>query len=148
MANIIEKIDEDLNISLKNHESDKTMVLRSLKAALQNTTIENKGEIDENQTLATLQREAKKRKEAIELYEKSGRSELADKEKAELKIIGEYLPEQISDTQLEKIVSEAITETGASTIQDMGKVIGAVMSKTKGQADGARVSVAVKKHLI
>lgn len=147
MANIIEKIDEDLNISLKNREADKTMVLRSLKAALQNTMIENKGEIDENQTLATLQREAKKRKEAIELYEKSGRSELADKEKAELKIIGEYLPEQISDTELEKIVSEAITETGASTIQDMGKVIGAVMSKTKGQADGARVSGMVKSRL-
>ena len=147
MANIIEKIDEDLNISLKNREADKTMVLRSLKAALQNTTIENKGEIDENQTLATLQREAKKRKEAIELYEKSGRSELADKEKAELKIISEYLPKQISDTELEKIVSVAITETGASTIQDMGKVIGVVMSKTKGQADGARVSGMVKEKL-
>lgn len=147
MANIIEKIDEDLNISLKNREADKTMVLRSLKAALQNTMIENKSEIDENQTLATLQREAKKRKEAIELYEKSGRSELADKEKAELKIIGDYLPKQISDTELEKIVSEAITETGASTIQDMGKVIGAVMSKTKGQADGARVSGMVKSRL-
>lgn len=147
MANIIEKIDEDLNTSLKNREADKTMVLRSLKAALQNATIENKGEIDENQTLATLQREAKKRKEAIELYEKSGRSELADKEKAELKIIGDYLPKQISDTELEKIVSEAITETGASTIQDMGKVIGAVMSKTKGQADGARVSGMVKSRL-
>ena len=147
MASIIEKIDEDINSSLKNKEPDRTMVLRSLKAALQNATIENKGEIDENQTLATLQREAKKRKEAIELYEKSGRNELANREKKELEVISEYLPKQITDEQLEKIVSESITETGASSIQDMGRVIGAVMSKTKGLADGARVSAVVKEKL-
>jgi len=144
---LTQQISEDLNQSMKAQDADKTRVLRSIKAALHNAVIENKEELKPDQEIQILQREAKKRREAIELYEKSGRQELVDSETKELKTIDSYLPEKISAEELGKIVDEAIAQTGAKSPADMGKVMGVVMGKTKGQADGSQVAEMVKNRL-
>lgn len=144
---LTQQISDDLSGAMKAQDADKTRVLRSIKAALHNAAIENKGELSNDQEIQTLQREAKKRREAIELYEKSGRQELVDSETKELKTIDSYLPEKMSSEELGKIVDEAIAQTGAKSPADMGKVMGIVMGKTKGQADGSQVAEMVKSKL-
>jgi uncharacterized protein YqeY len=104
--------------------------------------------LSDEDIISVIQKEAKKRKESIESFEKGGRPELAKKEQAELEILQSYLPEQISDEELTKIVMESITNTGASSMADMGKVIGMVMGKVGAKAEGARVSGLVKSKLL
>ena len=89
----------------------------------------------------------KKRREAIELYEKGGRPELVDKEKKELEVLMSYLPEQMSEEEVSKLMNEAVSSTGATTMQDMGKVMGILMPKVKGKADAGMVSALVKEKL-
>lgn len=144
---LTQQIDENLNQSMKAQDADRTRVLRSIKSALHNASIEAKGELSDEQEIKTLSSEAKKRKEAIELYKKSGREELAESETKELSVIDSYLPEKMSPEELGKIVDEAIAQTGATTPADMGQVMGVVMNKVKGQADGAQVSAMVKSRL-
>ena len=91
--------------------------------------------------------EAKKRKEAIEAFTKGGRPEMAEKERKELEILQKYLPEQLSQEEVRKLVEEAIKQTGAATPQDMGKVMAALMPKVKGKADGALLASIVKELL-
>ena len=148
MASELEnQIDDDLAKHLKAGDADTVRVLRSMKSAFKNASIEYKGELTDEQLVRTLQQEAKKRREAAELYEKSGRKELASGELAELDIIVKYLPKQLTDDELGKIVDNVIQDTGASTIKDMGMVMGKVIAEVKGQADGSRVSAMVKEKL-
>ncbi len=144
---IVEKIDSDIVAAIKGNEGDKARTLRTLKSALKNKEIELQKPLDDTAAVEVLQKEAKKRNEAIALYKQSGRDDLVGSETAELDIINTYLPEQISDDDLKKIVEEAIAKTGAKEMSDMGKVIGMVMAEAKGNADGARVSALVKEKL-
>ena len=98
--------------------------------------------------MSVVQKEAKQRRDSIEEFTKAGRQELADKEQKELEILQKYLPEQLSEEEIKKLVDEAISQTGASNISDMGNVMGALMPKTKGKADGSLVSKIVKESLI
>ena len=98
--------------------------------------------------MSVVQKEAKQRRDSIEEFTKAGRQELADKEQKELEILQKYLPEQLSEEEIKKLVDEAISQTGASNISDMGKVMGALMPKIKGKADGSLVSKIVKESLI
>jgi len=144
---IIEKIDSDIIEAMKNKEDDKLRSLRTIKSTLKNKEIETQKPIDDATAVEVLQKEAKKRNEAIALYKQSGRDDLVNSETAELKIIESYLPEQISDAELSAIVDDAITKTHAKEISDMGKVIGVVMAEAKGKVDGSRVSSLVKEKL-
>ena len=121
--------------------------LKLLSSALSYEKIAKQHELTEEEELAVVRREAKKRKEASEIEEKAGATDRAEKEKKELAILEEYLPTQMPDEELIKIVDEAIAEAGAKTMADMGKVMGAVMAKTKGLADGTKVSELVKSRL-
>lgn len=127
---------------MKAREKERVHALRLIASELQKAEKDQSG--DEVQVL---QRERKRRLEAAEAYRDGGRDEQAESEEREAEIIASYMPEQLSDEQLEAIVGDAVAETGASSPQEMGRVMALVMPKVKGQADGKRVSAAVKGKL-
>lgn len=147
MENIIQQIDSDFIRAMKSQDADKTRVIRSLKAALANAKIENKGELNGTQTTSVLQKEAKKRKEAIAMFKQAGRQDLEKAESDELIVIERYLPQAMPEEELSKITDEAIREIGATSPADIGKVMGVVMGKVAGRADGNRVSKLVSAKL-
>ncbi len=145
-----EKLQEDLKAAMIAHDEQKLSVIRMLKSAIQYFEIQKGGagySATDEEILDVISKEVKKRREAIDLYEKGGRPELAEKEKQEMKILQSYLPEQMSEDEVRKLVSEAIDQTGASSIQEMGKVMGVLMPKVKGKADSSLVSGFVRERL-
>lgn len=145
-----DKIQEDLKQAMLSKAEEKLSTIRMLKSALQYFEIQKGGagyEATDEDVIEVVGREIKKRKESIEMFEKGGRQELADKEKRELETLQNYLPEQLSEGAIRTLVDEAISQTGAATISDMGKVMGALMPKTKGRADGGMVSSIVREKL-
>ncbi len=144
-----QQLRDDLKQSMLAKNELKTSVLRMLLSAINYYEI-NKGgagyEATDEDVLAVIQKEGKQRNDSIEQYQNAGRQELADKEIQELELLKVYLPEQMSEDDIKKLVVEAITQTGAKSIADMGKVMGALMPKTKGKADGGLVSKIVKEE--
>jgi len=153
-----EEIQKQTNQALKDHDESKRTVLGSLLTSIKNKEIEKRTaeskknpsmtteELEKNSQLSdeaiidVIASEIKKRKESIELFEKGGRIELAQKEKDEIEILKPYLPEQLSEEELRKIVKQAVEQVGAKEMKDMGKVVGLVMPQIKGKADGSAVS--------
>ena len=145
-----QKLQEELKQSMLKRDQLKTSVLRMLLSAINYFEIQKGGagyEASEEDILSVIQKEAKQRNDSIEQFQNAGRSELADKEKKELEILKTYLPEQLSDEEIKKLVDEAVSQTGAKTIQEMGKVMGFLAPKIKGKADGSVVSKLVKDLL-
>lgn len=142
-----EKLLVDMNSALKSGESEILETIRMLRAQLKNKSIENGKDLSETEVVEVLSREAKKRKESIELYKQGGRDDLADKESRELEIIGSYLPSSLSEDEVEKIIRRAIDETKAESIREMGKVMQIVMPQVKGRVDSRIVQDMVKKLL-
>lgn len=142
---------DDMKASMLAKDQDRTMVLRALKAALlkKEISIRQGGEatLSETDVMDTLQKEAKQRKDSIEQFEAAKRNDLADKEKYELGVIESYLPKMLSEAEIEIIVTEAIAQVGAKSPADMGKVMGVLMPKVKGKADGSLVNKIVKAKL-
>jgi uncharacterized protein YqeY len=145
-----DKITNDLTTAMKAKDANRTGTLRMVKAALMNE--QNKRGADyvltDEETLKTLQSLVKQRKDSIEQYTSAGRAELAEKERTELAVLEEYMPQAASREEIEKAVSEAITETGAGSMKDMGAVMKASQAKLAGKsADGKIVSEIVKAKL-
>jgi len=149
------KIQEDLNSAIKSKREIETSTLRMLSAAILNKEKEKRYKSGKSEDIPLIDEEiievvfneVKKRKEAIELYEKGDRQELADKEKKEAEILQKYLPEQLTEEEVKKLVKEAITKVGAKEQKDMGKVMAELMPQVKGKADGGLVSKVVKELL-
>ncbi len=141
------QLTEDMKAAMKSGDKERLGTIRLLRGQIKDASIDKRKELDKDEELAVLTSAAKKRRESIEAYKAAGRDDLADKELVELKIIETYLPEQLSEQDVEKIVDEAIQETGAQTIKDLGKVMPVIMSKVKGRADGKLVSELVRKKL-
>lgn len=144
------QLQDELKQSMLVKDALKTSVLRLLLSAINYYEIQKGGagyEATEEDILAVLQKEAKQRHESIEQFQAANRQDLADKEKRELEILKTYLPEQMSEEEIKKLVQVAITQTGASSMQDMGKVMSLLMPKVKGKTDGSLVSSIVKKKL-
>ncbi len=145
---LLEKIKQQITEALKSGDKVKLSTLKMLSAAVTNAEIAKKREkLTEEEELGVVRAEAKKRKDAIEMYTKVGEKERADAEKSELEILQEYLPKELSDEELSDIVSNAISKVGAKSMADMGKVMGAAMGKTQGRADGKKVMEMVKTKL-
>lgn len=144
---ITDTINKQIAETMKAKDEIRLSTLKLLLSALHNAKIDKRGDLTEEEELEIVGREAKKRKDAIEAYEKVGASDRAEKEKKELIILQEFLPEELSDEKVTKLVDETIAATGASSLQDMGKVIGAVMAKAKGRADGKKVAETVRRKL-
>lgn len=144
---LAERMVNDLKESLKARDANRTSILRMVKAAMKNMEIEKGGPLAEEEVQALLRTFVKRARESIEQFSKAGRTELADKEKEELAIIQQYLPQQLAGEEIKKIIKDVISETGASGPRDMGKVMKAVMARTRGQADGKLVNNFVKEML-
>jgi len=142
-----EKLNEDLKVALKTGNSQKRLVLSLVVSAIKNKEIEKRRELSDDEVVDVIVSEVKKRKESIESYEKAGREELAQKERDELNVLMEYLPEQMSENEIRTEAGKAILEIGATDIKQMGKVLGVLMPKLKGKADGQMVSRIVKEEL-
>lgn len=145
-----QQLQQELKESMLARDERRTSVLRMLISAIGYFEI-NKGGAGyvatEEDVQTVIQREVKQRRDSIEQFTAGGRQDLADKEQEELQLLAKYMPEQMSEEDVQKLVAEAIQQTNASTQQDMGKVMGALMPKVKGKADGGLVSRLVKEKL-
>ena len=139
---ILERVQADTKTAMKAGQKERVTTLRMIANSLQLN--EKEGDSD---AVAVLQRERKKRIEAADAFHDAGRDEQAQAERSEAALIDGYLPEQLSDEELAAIVADAVERTGATSPQEMGKVIGMVMGQVKGKADGKRVSSAVRERL-
>jgi uncharacterized protein len=140
---VLEQIQADVKDAMKAGEKQRVHALRLVVSELQKAAKENGGD-----ELEVLQRERKRRFEAAEAYRDGGRTDLAEAEEHEAELIGGYMPEQLSDEELNAIVGDAVAESGATSPKEMGKVMALVMPQVKGRADGKRVSNAVKELLV
>lgn len=141
------KVQEAMKNAMRAKESDKLRALRAIKSAVLMAKTEQGQAIDETQEIKLLQKLAKQRRESLETYEQQNREDLAQDERQELEVIESFLPQPLSDAELEEIVKAIISETGASTKADMGKVMGLATQKVAGRADGKRISSMAAKFL-
>ncbi len=142
-----DRIASEMKDALKAGEKLRLSSLRMLSSAVHNREIELRHELSDDEVRDVAAREAKKHRDSIEAFGKGGRPELVEKETAELAVLEPYLPEMLSDTELDAIVGRAIAEVGATSVKEMGKVMGRVMAEAKGKADGAVVQEKVKSRL-
>ncbi|RDU35424.1 GatB/YqeY domain-containing protein [Neobacillus piezotolerans] len=144
---LLERLNNDMKQAMKTKDKDKLTVIRMIKASMQNEAIKHGRELSEEEELTVLSREMKQRKDSLHEFDKAGRPDLVEKLRQELSIVEIYMPQQLSEEELEGIVNETIAETGASSKADMGKVMAAIMPKVKGKADGSLVNKLVQQHL-
>ena len=144
---IREQIDADIKAAMKSGAKDKVSALRMLSAALKNKQIDKRAPLEENEILDTVRSLIKQRKDSIEQFSKGGRQDLVDKETAEVAVLEVYLPQQLARDEVEKLVREAIAQTGAQGAKDMGKVMKALVPLIAGRADNKLVSELVKSSL-
>lgn len=141
---ILEKIQNDLKNAQLERDEIKVSTLRMLLSEIKYAQIQ-KGELKDEDVLAVIQKEGKKRQESVQAYKAAGREELAEKEEKEAEVLSSYLPKQLSNEELTTIVEQTINELGATSLSDMGRVIGAVRGKVGSSADGSRISQVVKE---
>lgn len=142
-----EELLKALKEAMKNKDEIKKDTITLLRSAILQVEKDNQKQLSEDEMLAIVSKEVKKRKESIADYEKANREDIVQKLKKEIEILSEYLPEQLSEEEIIKIVEEAINETGATSPRDMGKVMQAIRPKTNGKADGKVVSQIVREKL-
>ncbi|MDP5273089.1 GatB/YqeY domain-containing protein [Chengkuizengella axinellae] len=144
---LIEKLNADMKQAMRDKEKLKLTVIRMIRSAIKDIEINERRTPDDNDALAVITRELKQRKDSLQEFKNAGRDDLVEKLEAEINIINEYLPQQLSEEEIIEIVQQTIQEVGASSKADMGKVMGALMPKVKGRADGKLVNQAVQKLL-
>jgi uncharacterized protein YqeY len=142
-----ERITEDMKSAMRSGEKEKLAAIRSITAAIKQREVDERITLDDAQVTAVIEKLVKQRKESIAQFEAGGRADLVAKESAELAILTAYLPEQLSDAELEALIARAIADTGASSVKDMGKVMGQVKAAAAGRADMSRVSALIKSRL-
>jgi uncharacterized protein len=143
-----DKIQSELSEAMRSKDQLRLSVLRMMKSAVKNKEVDKMKPLEEAEVIAVLTTLIKQRKDSVDQFRKGGREELAQKEEAEIKIIQEYLPAAASDDEIRGAIQEAIQETGAASMKDMGKVMKATMMRLAGKtADGSRVSQLVKEKL-
>ena len=138
---------DDLKQAMRAKDALRRSVLRYLRSEIHNAEIAQQKELDDEGVLAVLSRQAQQRRDSIEAYEGANRQDLVDREKGELAIILEYLPQQLTRTEIDSLVEQAIAETGASGPSDMGKVMGQLMPQVRGRAEGREVSASASAAL-
>ena len=149
---ILDRVKQDLTDAMKAQDDVRRRTLRSLRAALANKEIEQREggtetTLDEQEELAVVQKQVKQRRDSIEQYEEAGRDDLVQREREELEVLEEYLPDRLSDEELAERVDAIIEEVGASSMADMGTVMGRAMGELRGRVDGNRVRELVQESL-
>lgn len=141
------RIQEDMKSAMRAGEKERLANIRMLMAAIKQREVDERIELDDTQVLAVIDKMVKQRRESIAQFTAGGRADLVAKEEAELKLLGGYLPAQLSDAELDALINEAIAATGASSIKDMGKVMAAIKGKAAGRADMGAVGARIKARL-
>lgn len=148
MSALKDRITEQVKTSMKARELEKVKVLRNVQSVIKQIEIDRKIELDDAGVLEILQKQLKQRQESLTVFQDNGREDLAQKEQFEIDIINEFMPQQMDEAELADLINQEIAAQGASSMQDMGKVMGALKTKTAGRADPAVMSQLVKKALI
>jgi uncharacterized protein YqeY len=142
-----ERITEDMKTAMRSGEKDRLAVIRLLQAAIKQREVDERITLDDAQVTAVLEKMIKQRKESVVAFEKGGRTDLVAKENGEIAVLQPYLPAQLSEAELDALIAEAISSTGAASIKDMGKVMGVVKSRAAGKADMGAVGARIKAKL-
>jgi len=142
-----DRITEDMKTAMRAGEKDRLATLRLALAAIKQREVDERVTLDDTQVLAVLEKMIKQRRESITQFESGGRADLVAKESAEIAVIKTYLPEQMSEAELDALIGEAIKASGASSVKDMGKVMAIVKPKAQGRADMGAVSARIKQKL-
>ncbi len=147
MSSLKQQLQIALKEAMKKKDHERRNAIRLLNSAIKQVEIDDRRELDDEAVLAVLQKEAKKHRETIAELEAAGRADAADSSRSELKIVEEFLPQQLSSVELRPIVKAAIDEAGASSMKDMGEVMKIVMPQVRGLSDGKQVNAIVKELL-
>ena len=142
-----ERITEDMKAAMRASEKERLLTIRMVQAAIKQREVDERVVLDDAQVIAVLEKMVKQRRESIVAFEQGGRADLADKEKSEITLLQAYLPAQLSAAEVDALIKEAIAATGATSMKDMGKVMGAVKAKAAGRADMGAVSASIKAAL-
>jgi uncharacterized protein YqeY len=142
-----ENITADMKQAMKAKDQSRLTTIRMLQAAIQRKEVDERITLDDTQVMAVIEKLIKQSRDALSQFEQAGRQELADKEKADIEVWQSYLPEQLGDAEIEKLVNDAISETGATSMKDMGKVMAVLKPKLQGRADMGQVSARIKAGL-
>ena len=146
-SSLKQRISEDMKTALKAGDKDRLRVVRLLLADIKRAEIDGRRELDDASALSVMEKAVKQRRDSIEQFTSGGGQDLADAERAELTIIESYMPEPLSDAELDTLISKAIADTGATGIRDMGRVMAAIKAEAAGRADMSAVGVCVKSRL-
>jgi len=141
------RIQEDVKSAMRAGEKEKLAAIRMLTAAIKQREVDERIELDDAQVLSVIEKMSKQRRESIAQFKAGGRADLVAKEEAELALLSAYLPAQLGDAELDAMIAEAITATGAASIKDMGKVMAAIKAKAAGRADMGAVGARIKARL-
>ncbi|WP_226680136.1 GatB/YqeY domain-containing protein [Sutcliffiella horikoshii] len=144
---LLERLNTDIKQAMKDKDKEKLSVLRMVKSSIQNESIKHGRDLSEEEELTVLSRELKQRKDSLQEFDKAGREDLVHKLQGEIAIVEHYMPEQLSEDEVSAIVQQTIADVNATSKADMGKVMGALMPKVKGKADGSLVNKLVQQHL-
>lgn len=142
-----DQLTSDMKEAMKAKQTERLSTIRQLRSAIKNKEIDLQVELDDDAVISVIGTLVKQRRESAAMYRDNGRAELADKEEAELAVLLDYLPAQLDEAELRKIVAAVIAETGVSSLKDLGKVMPQVIARTKGAADGKLVSQLVREQL-
>ncbi len=142
-----EKLQEDLKSSMKNKDTIRKSVVTLIRAAIKQYEVDNRVELADDAIIDIISKQLKQRKDSLAEFEKVNRDDLIEETKSEIQVLEGYLPQQLSEEELEKIVIETIAEVGATSMKDMGKIMATIKSKTAGRADGRKINELVKKNL-
>lgn len=142
-----ERITDDMKSAMRNKDKARLQTIRLILSAIKQQEVDTRAELDDTAILAILDKLVKQRRDSIQQYEAAERTDLADQEKSEIVIIQEYLPQQLTDEEIDALIAEALETTGASAMSDMGKVMGMIKPKAQGRADMGKISGMIKARL-
>ena len=142
-----EKLQEDLKSSMKNKDTVRKSVVTLVRSSIKQFEVDNRVELDEEGIVDIIAKQLKQRRDALVEFQKAGREDLINETESEIQVLKEYLPRQLSEEELNEIVKSTISEVGATSMKDMGKIMSVIRPKTKGRADGKLINELIKKNL-
>lgn len=147
MLSLKKRIIDDMKSAMRAKNKERLMTIRLVLAVIKQQEVDTQEAVDDQAVLAILDKQVKQRRDSIAQYDKAGRDDLADQERKEMVILQEYLPEQLTDSEIDALIQQALDTTGASAMSDMGKVMGFITPKAKGRADMGKISGLIKSRL-
>ena len=147
MASLKDQITADMKTAMREGAKERLATIRLILSAVKQVEVDTREELDDQSLIAILDKMGKQRRESITQFEQAGRNDLADKEKSELVVIGEYLPQALSEEEITQLIDQAMTQTSASSMKDMGAVMGILKPQLQGRADMSQVSQMIKSRL-